>query len=210
MYPTGIHMTTQAFVIGGAPICKIFRHVSSPHVALAKVLILVLLSKYAPPAHAETLTGRVGITDGDTITVLIAHQTIKDRLACIDAPESGQVWGLRSTQALSELCGGQEARLEARRKKDRDKRTIGTDFCGGMNANREQVRHGMAWVFDRYARQDSLYRSTRGQARSARTVERSAAGGAVRVAGAVADRKAPRVVQVGGPISGRPPPGLST
>jgi endonuclease YncB( thermonuclease family) len=45
-------------------------------------------------AHAEPLTGRVvGISDGDTITVLVERQPIKVRLADIDAPESKQACG---------------------------------------------------------------------------------------------------------------------
>jgi endonuclease YncB( thermonuclease family) len=29
--------------------------------------------------------------------------------------------------------------------------------CGGIDANAEQVRNGMAWVFDRYVKDRSLY-----------------------------------------------------
>jgi endonuclease YncB( thermonuclease family) len=49
----------------------------------------------------ETLSGCVvGITDGDTITVLVERQQVKVRLADIDAPESKQAFGTRSKQAL--------------------------------------------------------------------------------------------------------------
>jgi endonuclease YncB( thermonuclease family) len=118
------------------------------------IRILLLLTGISV-AHADTLTGRVvGISDGDTITVLVARDPVKVRLANIDAPESGQPWGSRSKQSLSELCAGAQARLETQGK-DRYGRTIATVFCNGTNANREQVRQGMAWIFDRYARWDS-------------------------------------------------------
>jgi endonuclease YncB( thermonuclease family) len=46
----------------------------------------------------------VGISDGDTITVLDDTKTQhKIRLAAIDAPEKGQVFGERSKQSLSAL-----------------------------------------------------------------------------------------------------------
>jgi endonuclease YncB( thermonuclease family) len=47
-------------------------------------------------ARAETLTGKVvGVTDGDTIKVLVEERTIKVRLAEIDTPERGQPWASR-------------------------------------------------------------------------------------------------------------------
>jgi micrococcal nuclease len=96
----------------------------------------------------------VGITDGDPITVLVAREIVKVRLVDIDAPESGQPWGFRSKQALSVTCFGKAARLEMQGK-NRYRRALATVFCEGANANREQVRQGMAWVFDRYVRPDS-------------------------------------------------------
>src|SRR3954453_17470924 len=64
-------------------------------------------------AAAADLTGRVvGITDGDTLTVLDAdHRQTKVRLAEIDAPESHQPYGTRSKQALSELVFGRDVRV---------------------------------------------------------------------------------------------------
>ena len=39
--------------------------------------------------------------------------------------------------------------------RDRYGRTIGRVSCAHVDANSEQVRRGMAWVYDRYAKQDS-------------------------------------------------------
>ncbi|WP_295408776.1 thermonuclease family protein [uncultured Thiocystis sp.] len=60
------------------------------------------------PALADTLTGRViGISDGDTFTLLTANQReVKIRLAEIDAPEKAQPYGTKSRQALSVLAYG--------------------------------------------------------------------------------------------------------
>jgi len=70
-----------------------------------RAALLLLIT--AVECYAETLTGRViGITDGDTLTVLVARQTVKVRLADIDAPESGQPWGTRSKHSLSDTCFG--------------------------------------------------------------------------------------------------------
>jgi len=44
----------------------------------------------------------VGVSDGDTITVLVPDRPIKIRLAEIDTPERGQPWSTRAKQALSD------------------------------------------------------------------------------------------------------------
>lgn len=51
----------------------------------------------------------IGISDGDTLTVLDKDkQQVKIRLAEIDAPESHQAFGSRSKQSLSNLCFGKK------------------------------------------------------------------------------------------------------
>ena len=68
--------------------------------------ILFLLLLVGTPAAAETLSGRVvGITDGDTLTLLTVDRVqVKVRLAEIDAPEAHQPYGQRAKQALTCAC----------------------------------------------------------------------------------------------------------
>ena len=122
----------------------------------------------ATTAHAGELRGRVvAVADGDTLTILDAsRQQHRIRLAEIDAPEKRQPFGQRSKQSLSDLCYGRDAAIEDGRR-DRYGRTIGRVSCAGIDANAEQVRRGMAWVFDRYATDRSLY-AIQDEARAAR------------------------------------------
>lgn len=108
----------------------------------------------------------VAIADGDTLTVLSEDfQQVKVRLAEIDAPEKRQAFGTRSRQSLSELC--HEKRAEVRViDVDRYKRIVGRVSCAGVDANAAQVRRGLAWVYDRYAKDKTLYR-LQDEARSA-------------------------------------------
>jgi endonuclease YncB( thermonuclease family) len=108
-------------------------------------------------ADAAELVGRVVvIQDGDTLTVQVSRKQIKVRLTEIDAPERKQAFGTRSRQSLADLCAGKEARI-ADQGKDRYGRTLDRVYCADVDANAEQVRRGMAWVFDRYVTDRGLY-----------------------------------------------------
>jgi endonuclease YncB( thermonuclease family) len=91
---------------------------------LASVALLLFMPLGA--AHADTLTGRVvGVTDGDTITVLDANrQQHKIRLGGIDAPEKAQPFGQRSKENLSRLVFNKEVQVDWT-KRDRYQRIVG-------------------------------------------------------------------------------------
>lgn len=97
----------------------------------------------------------VGIADGDTVTVRCgepgAYEQVKVRLAAIDAPEKRQPFGTVSRQHLAALCFQQQATITPK-SKDRYKRTIANVECQGKDAGSEQVRAGLAWVYDSYAK----------------------------------------------------------
>ncbi len=68
-------------------------------------------------AHAGlALEGKVvGVSDGDTITVLTdGRESIRIRLAEIDAPEKSQAFGQRSKQSLSDMVFSKTVRVEQR------------------------------------------------------------------------------------------------
>jgi endonuclease YncB( thermonuclease family) len=130
-------------------------------------------------ADAETLTGRVvGISDGDTITVLVERQQVKVRINGIDAPEKRQAFGERSTQNLSAMASGKDARLECH-KTDRYGRQVCKVWvqpgdcpnCGlTLDIGHAQVIAGLAWWYREYAREQTLedrgrYESSENEAR---------------------------------------------
>lgn len=114
------------------------------------------------------LQGRVvGVADGDTLTILAAgNNRHRIRLAEIDAPESGQAFGRRSKQLLSDLCFGVDAAVRIE-DIDRYQRVVGRVYCRGADANAELVEAGLAWVYTRYARDRQLF-ALEAQARAAR------------------------------------------
>ncbi len=126
-------------------------------------LITLLLCAAASPAAADLPCKVVGVADGDTITALCqGNEQVKVRLAEIDAPEKAQPFGAKSKQSLSGLCFGKQARISPQGR-DRYGRTIGRIYCftpgvkTEIDANAEQVRRGLAWVYDRYVTDPDLY-----------------------------------------------------
>lgn len=112
-------------------------------------LILALACAQAPAATV------IGVSDGDTLTVLSKGRPLKVRLANIDAPEKQQPFGVRSKQSLSELCYGRDATIKSSGK-DRYGRTVAVVHCGDVNASVAQVSRGMAWVYRQYNHDASL------------------------------------------------------
>jgi endonuclease YncB( thermonuclease family) len=113
---------------------------------------LVLFALVAcEPLAAETLTGRVvGVTDGDTIKLLVAGRSeYKIRLGEIDAPESGQPYGKKSKRMLSDLVFNRNVTVRVT-DIDRYGRSVGVIRTGAINVNAEMVKLGGAWAYRRY------------------------------------------------------------
>jgi endonuclease YncB( thermonuclease family) len=126
-------------------------------------------------AVGVTAEGKViGVSDGDTVTVLTAVKSqLKVRLSGIDASESGQAFGSRAKQALSECAFGKLAMIEGD-KRDKYGRTVARVVVGGVDCNLRQIELGMAWHYKKYAgEQPSAERSAYATAeREARTAQR--------------------------------------
>jgi endonuclease YncB( thermonuclease family) len=139
------------------------------HRLTVAIVASALAFGHLPCAGAGELAGRVvEVTDGDTLTIVGAdRQRHIVRLADIDAPGMAQRFGTRSRQSLAELCAGKMAQVEERGLDD-EGRGLGWVMCAGINANGEQVRRGMAWVYVQTAPPTSALYALEGNARLAR------------------------------------------
>lgn len=126
----------------------------------------VLLALILPSlAWAGTLMGRVvGITDGDTLTLLVyRHLQVKIGLQGIDAPEMKQPFGKASKENLSRLAFSKDARADCA-KEDRYGRPVckvwvqpaDCPSCGlTLDVNHAQILAGMAWWSRKYAKEQT-------------------------------------------------------
>ncbi len=103
------------------------------------------------PAVVQEFTGKVvGVSDGDTITVLHNGKGERIRLHGIDCPEKRQAFGKRAKQFTSKLVFGKTVTVQF---VDRDRygRTVGVVLLpDGRSLNHELVRAGLAWMYRRY------------------------------------------------------------
>lgn len=120
-------------------------------------ILAPLLAAHIAGHAAEVIDGRVvGVSDGDTMTVLAGERRqVKIRLDEVDAPEKAQPFGQVSKRSLSALCFGKSARVTVK-KTDRYGRSVAAVSCQGVDAGSHQVRAGMAWAYRQYLKDKRL------------------------------------------------------
>lgn len=107
----------------------------------------------APPQLAKNDDVKVvGITDGDTIKVLIEGQQVQVRLYGIDAPERGQAFGSQAQTALKQITAGRKVTIKTI-DTDRYKRPVALIYADGAIVNEILVASGYAWVYPQYCKQ---------------------------------------------------------
>lgn len=116
-----------------------------------KRLLILGLVIFSTVASSDVLLGDVvGVTDGDTVTILDAnHQQYKVRLSGIDAPEKKQPFGQKSKEMLSGLVYGKNVTVEWH-KIDRYGRTIGLLTVADQDAGLALIKAGLAWHYKKY------------------------------------------------------------
>ena len=92
----------------------------------------------------------IGVSDGDTLTVMDGNTKSVVRLAEIDAPERTQPYSQVSRRNLESLC--RQAKVVEITPVDTDPygRTVAHVRCDGVLVNWRQVEDGLAWCFTRY------------------------------------------------------------
>lgn len=148
----------------------------------ANLIVITIFSVITISTEAQAgdvwLKGRVvGVTDGDTITVLDTNNERHEiRLSNIDSPETschskkpsayddacieyGQSFGKTAKKSLSKMVYAKMVQVKLQitglHKIDKSfNREIGTVYVDGTDINFEQVKNGLAWHYTEYAKRN--------------------------------------------------------
>lgn len=154
-----------------------------PQIVVLIILALGVLGRILPknalspnyrnsPANVElnsNFSGKcVGVSDGDTISVMHNGYEEKIRLFGVDSPELDQAFGKAAKRFTSEMVFGKTVNVDVR-DKDRYGRTVGwVKTKNGRILNIEIVRAGLAWWYRYYAPYDNKLANLETQAHKAR------------------------------------------
>ena len=116
---------------------------------------------------AESFAGKcIGISDGDTISVLRNQRSVRVRLEGIDSPEKGQDFSSVATKFTSSLAFGHKVSVQIK-EYDRYGRIVGRVSIGEKDLSTELVKAGLAWHYKQYS-SDRALAAAENQARNVR------------------------------------------
>ena len=128
----------------------------SPVKRLFVTLILALAIPISAWAEQAAWQGKVvGVSDGDTITVMHHGKGERIRLYGIDCPEKKQAFCKRAKQFTSNMVFGKIVEVRPVTT-DRYGRTIGWVYVNGNCLNEDLLKAGLAWHYKRYSSEKHL------------------------------------------------------
>jgi len=135
------------------------------------VLLFISVPLFLEVANSQTVTftGKVvGISEGDTISVMREGRAVKVRLYGIDCPERGQPFGGRATQITSDMAFGREVTVQVKTT-DRYGRIVGEVILpDGLSLNKDLVHAGLAWWYRKHALNDRTLKALEAGAKEAK------------------------------------------
>jgi len=132
------------------------------------LLIILSILALSVVGFAADYKGKVvGVTDGDTITVLRHGTGERIRLNGIDCPEKAQAFGNGAKQATSQLAFGKEVTVQAHGLDKFDRTIADVILPDGVNLNQELVRKGWCWWYRKYAPENMTLEKLEADARAA-------------------------------------------
>ncbi len=114
----------------------------------------------------------ISVGDGDTLRVQMQGEPVTIRVACIDAPETNQVFGPEASLRLRQLVPVGDSVAVRAVERDRYGRTVAEIYRHGQSVGLQLVREGYAVVYKQYlyscAETTNDYRQAEAEARTAR------------------------------------------
>lgn len=123
---------------------------------LIKNIFLTVILLVCLPALSSAWSGLVvGVSDGDTITVMHEGKGEKIRLYGVDCPEKKQAFGKKAKQFTSDMVFKKTVHVTPVNK-DRYGRTIAWITHSGKVLNEELLKAGLAWHYKQYSKEQKL------------------------------------------------------
>jgi micrococcal nuclease len=119
---------------------------------MPRLWLVLFALLFAVASFASELAGKVvGVSDGDTFTLLLANNTtVRIRLHGIDTPEKGQPFGENAKQYTSNLIFNKQVKVK-QTDTDRYGRIVGiVSNPANINVNEALLKAGMAWHYKKY------------------------------------------------------------
>lgn len=118
---------------------------SAPSIVSADTTIGTSTTTAPPTSNLGRAASVIGVTDGDTMTVVVAGSTESLRLIGINSPENGECYSEQAADRLGELVAGQEVTLIGdRSNRDQYGRLLRYVYLGDLFVNETLVREGFA------------------------------------------------------------------
>ena len=132
------------------------------------ISILLLSFALTLPLVADFQGKVVGVSDGDTITVLHGGKGVNIRLYGIDCPESSQDFGQAAKKFTSGMVYGKIVKVE---EKDNDRygRIVGIVYVDAENLNLSLLCNGFAWYYKAYAKNEKSFAAAESKAKAAKS-----------------------------------------
>lgn len=122
------------------------------NISIPLIVLIINLSALGFAGIPSSWSGKVvGVSDGDTITVMKQGRGVKIRLAEIDCPEKRQPFGKKAKQYTSDLCFDKIVTVKPT-DVDRYGRVVGHAILpDGKILNQELIKTGLAWHYKKYS-----------------------------------------------------------
>lgn len=122
-----------------------------------KIIAFLMFCCCSTQALAVSFTGKViTVIDGDTLDVLHNNKPERIRLNGIDAPEKGMPYGQAAKEYVLDMAALKMVTVEVK-DTDRYGRTVGDVILpDGRNLNRDIIKAGYAWWYQKYSNDASL------------------------------------------------------
>ena len=137
---------------------------------MALYVLGLFLVTFPIRVHAEQFTGKVvGISDGDTISVLRKGKAVEIHLYGVACPPRGHAFGAQARQFTRDVALQQVVAVLVDSSTSRSRRLIaGVQLPDGRDLSQALVQAGYAWHDSRYAPADRRLAHLEAEARAAK------------------------------------------